>query len=41
MVWGLESITYNLLSLESPDVKELTGIHLLAALGCLADATSI
>jgi hypothetical protein len=34
-------MTYNLPSLQSLDFKELTKIHLLAALGYLADATSI
>jgi len=35
MVWPLESITYNLLALQSLDFKELMRNHLLAALGCL------
>jgi len=34
-------MTYDLLSLQSLDFKELTKIRLLAAPGCLADPTSI
>jgi len=36
MVWALESITYNLPILQSPDFKELTRTtYLLAALGAV------
>jgi len=38
MVRPLESVTYNLLAVQSLDFKELMRNHLLAALGC--DSTS-
>ncbi len=41
MVLPLESDTYNLLTLQSLDFKELMRNHLLAALGCDSTSTQL